>query len=74
MSHTYASFKDSPTWTCREEQAFSEAHGEPWCLEHDKPLSTVIVSGRGRICNTGVEALPHEYFAYVDRQFKKEGT
>lgn len=59
----------SPTWTCKNDEAFSEVRGEPWCVQHDKPLSTVIVSGNGRICNTGVEALPHEFSAMLDRRF-----
>lgn len=59
----------SPTWTCKEDIEFSQARGEPWCIQHDKPLSTVIVSGDGRICNTGVEALPHEFGAAIGRRF-----
>ncbi|QAY17181.1 hypothetical protein SEA_MADAMATO_63 [Streptomyces phage Madamato] len=70
MSKTYSDWLKSPTWTCHEDADFSKAHGEPWCIEHDKPLSTVIVSGDGRICNTGVEALPHEFLAAVKRRFK----
>ena len=69
---TWAEALQSPTWTCREDAEFSKIRGESWCIEHDKPLSTVIVSGEGRICNTGVEALPHEFSAAIDRRFGKK--
>lgn len=71
MTMTWSEALKSPTWTCREDKEFSNAHGEPWCIQHDKPLSTVIVSGDGRICNTGVEALPHEYSAAMSRWFAR---
>jgi hypothetical protein len=61
-------YAKSPTWTCRPDDVFSKLRGEPWCAEHDKPLSTVTIDGSGRICNTGVEALPHEFIAMVGRK------
>lgn len=70
MSKSYLDYLQSPTWTCWEDEEFSKLRDEPWCGEHDKPLSTVTVDNSGRICNTGVEALPHEFCAAIRRNRK----